>query len=127
MITSLLWWAYIDVHYRLDTFQFHQKLSFLLPEDADNESIILTIAILSTIVTCVILYAASTLRSHVRFVVALFHETAACIRSMPLLLIQPLWTLLTLVGFLLFWLFTMMALSTANHPSRESRILQVNS
>lgn len=125
MVTSLLWWAYIDIHYQLRTFQFHPKLSFLLPEDTNNESIILGLAIISTIMTIVILYAASTLRSHVRFVVALFHETAACIRCMPLLLIQPIWTLFMLIAFLFAWLLVMMALSTANYASHENRYLQV--
>ncbi|OTF71535.1 choline transporter-like protein 1-like protein [Euroglyphus maynei] len=63
------------------------------------------------------------MRSHVKFVVALFHETASCIRSMPLILIQPLWTLLALIGFLTLWLFILMALATSDHQSRDQRML----
>ena len=125
MLTSVIWWAYIETQYNLNFFQLHRQLSFILPEDSENESILLTLAIISTILTCVILYAASTMRSHVQFVMALFHETASCIRSMPLLLFQPLWTLITLMLFLFGWILTMMALSTANYASREQRYLQV--
>lgn len=75
IVTILFWWAYIDVRYHLNTFKLFENPSFFLPEDNDNESIILGLAILCTVFTLVILYAASTLRSHVRFVVALFNET----------------------------------------------------
>lgn len=124
VLTSIFWWAYIDTRYRLDTLNFQQRFALILPEDFENEDILLTISILCTLLTLVILYAAASLRTHVRFVVALFHETSSCIRSMPMLLLQPLWTLFSLITFIMFWLATMMALSTAEHASKEHRLLQ---
>lgn len=116
VLTSILWWTYIDSRFRLETIG--------LPEDYANESILLAVAIIATLFTIVILYAASTLRSHVRFVVALFGETSACLRAMPMLLAQPIWTLFSLIFMLFGWLLLMMALSTASHQHRENRFLK---
>ncbi|XP_075679210.1 choline transporter-like protein 1 [Dermatophagoides pteronyssinus] len=120
-LTILLWWIYFMTR---NGKLLPEKLAKLLPEDSENESIVLTVAIISTIVTLVIIYAASSMRSHVKFVVALFQETGACIRTMPLILIQPLWTLLALIAFLVIWLFILMALATSDQESRDQRMLQ---
>jgi len=123
VVSGLLWWAYFDFKYNWQTFKLHKVF---LPEDNENESILLAIAIIATIVTLVIIYAAAILRQHVKFVVALFHETAKCIRSMPMLLIQPVWTLVSLLLFFYFWVLAMMALSNANNSRHENRLLQSN-
>lgn len=86
-------------------------------EDQDNEAIILWLAIIGTLVTIVLLLITLVLRTRVKLVVALFHESASCIRSMPLILIQPLWTFLALVIFFLFWLLIMVCLATAEHAN----------
>lgn len=127
-LTILFWWAYFITTHRENMPKKLEKLAQLakfLPEDGQNDTILLTVAIICTIVTVVIIYAAASMRSHVKFVVALFNETAACIRSMPLLLIQPLWTLLALISFLVLWILTLMALATSNHISKDQRMLHV--
>lgn len=122
-LTILFWWAYFITK---NPEKLPHKLAKLLPEDSENESILLVVAIVCTIVTIVIICAAASMRSHVKFVVALFQETAACIRSMPLLLIQPLWTLLALLGFLGLWILILMALATSENMSKDTRMLQAN-
>lgn len=107
-------------------FGVEKQLTFILQEDSDNQTILLMMAIFCTIATVIILWMAATMRSHVQFVVALFQETSSCIRCMPALLFQPLWTLVALLLFLFGWIIVLMALSTANNESREQRLLQVS-
>ncbi len=122
-LTLFMWYAYVDTRFNLDKLSLEKHIP-LLEEDQDNEQMILIIAIVVTIVSIILLLITFALRTRVKFVVALFKEAAACIRAMPLLLLQPLWTLLSLTIFFIFWLSVLFALSTADHAAKEKRNLQ---
>ncbi|XP_067119262.1 choline transporter-like 1 [Centruroides vittatus] len=114
-VTGVLWWTYIDIKYHLDTTPFEQ----LLEESAKNERAFLTYSIGSTILTVLLLLIVFVMRKRVKFVVALFQEAGHCIRNMPCLLVQPLWTFIALVLFFVFWLAVLLALATADYPERR--------
>lgn len=119
-MTVFFWYAYVDTRLKLNKISLESKIPFL-EEDEDNEQIILWMAIISTIVSFVLLLITCALRTRVRFVVALFREAASCIRSMPLILLQPIWTLLSLTVFLMFWVTVIMSVATADHAKQEKR------
>ncbi|XP_054158931.1 choline transporter-like 1 [Oppia nitens] len=121
-LTVFMWYAYIDIRLHLNKLSVDKHLPFL-QEDADNEQIVLWMAIITTGVSVILLLITCALRTRVRFVVALFKEAAHCIRSMPLILFQPVWTLLSLMIFMMFWLAVMLALATAEYARQEKRDL----
>jgi len=52
------------------------------------------------------------LRSRISLVVALFYEAGKCLTSVPLLLIQPLWTFLILCAFFTYWFIVLLFIAT---------------
>ena len=52
------------------------------------------------------------MRKRIALVVTLFHEAGKAVASMPLLLIQPLWTFLVLAAFLAYWVIVLAFIST---------------
>ena len=61
----------------------------------------------------ILLLVILVMRKRLALVVALFHEAGKCIGSMPLLLIQPLWTFLILMVFFAYWIVVLGNLATA--------------
>jgi len=52
------------------------------------------------------------LRSRISLVVALFREAGKCLTSVPMLLIQPLWTFLILSAFFAYWFTVLIFIAT---------------
>ncbi|XP_054719564.1 choline transporter-like 1 [Uloborus diversus] len=113
--TGVLWWTYADIKWQLDLTPFDQ----LLAEAAQNERTFLIYSILATLFTVVLLLIVLVLRKRVHVVVKLFTESGRCIRSMPLLLLQPLWTFIALALFFAFWVGVLVALATAYYPVKN--------
>lgn len=63
----------------------------------------------------VLLLVVIVMRKRVKFVAALFREASECIKAMPCLLLQPLWTFLALFVFFIYWMIVMIALATAGN------------
>ncbi|CAG0879033.1 unnamed protein product [Darwinula stevensoni] len=122
VLTSLLWWTYGSIKAELDITPPVE----ILVEMAENETAFLTLAILSTIATVILVLVMIVLRRRVALVVHLFWEASACLRDVPLLFIQPLWTFLTLLLFFLYWTAVMIALSTANHAQKEDVMREIH-
>lgn len=59
------------------------------------------------------------MRRRVELVVALFNEAGKAIHAMPLLLVQPLWTLLELIFICALWIYTAAWIESAGIPYRE--------
>ncbi|GFQ67947.1 CTL-like protein 1 [Trichonephila clavata] len=123
--TCVLWWTYADIKWQLDSTPFNQLLS----ESVKNEQTFLVYAILATIFTIILLLIVIVMRKRVNIVVLLFVESAECIKSMPFLLIQPIFTFLALACFISFWIFVLVALATAYYPikNRVENPLQLTS
>jgi solute carrier family 44 protein 1 (choline transporter-like protein) len=60
----------------------------------------------------VLLLILLVMRKRIGLVVALFHEAGKCLASIPLLLIQPLWTFVVLFIFFVYWLVVMSFIAT---------------
>lgn len=118
-ITGVFWWTYLDIKFGLDSL----PVETLLEESSKNEHAFLIYAVVATIVTLILLLLVIATRKQVILLEAFFNEASACIRQMPFLLAQPLWTFLALVTFFTFWLLVLLALSTAVYPQRETHNL----
>ncbi|EEC05461.1 conserved hypothetical protein, partial [Ixodes scapularis] len=116
-ITAVLWWTYVDIKLGLDSTPFGQ----LLEEAAMNEHAFLVFAIVSTVIMVIILLLVVAMWKRVALVAALFKESSLCIRHMPFLLAQPVWTFLALATLFLFWTLVLLFLATADYPTRETR------
>lgn len=118
LVTAIMWWIFIDLKYKLDSLP---EIT-LLDENVRNENTFLVLAIVTTILTVIILLICLVMRKRVKLVVALFYEAGACLRAMPGLLMQPVWTFLALMIFLAFWLTVLLALATADYPKKEESV-----
>ncbi|KAI1295760.1 Choline transporter-like protein 1 [Halotydeus destructor] len=121
-VTSMLWYTYYDIKYPNLT---GKPLDFL-DDTVRTEKTFLWMSIGSTVITIVLLLLCFVMRKRVKLVVALFQEAGACIRAMPAILIQPLWTLFCLIVFLAFWGLVLVSLATADHPGTHDVRLGVN-
>ncbi|CAM1321355.1 SLC44A1 (predicted) [Pycnogonum litorale] len=120
--TALLWWTYVGIKFELDSTPFEK----LLEKSAKNERAFLCYSIIATILTVILLLVVCVIRKRVKLVVALFREAGACIKSMPCLLLQPLWTFMALLTFFIYWMIVMVALATAEYARRKSVSLSLN-
>lgn len=111
--TAFSWYVYIDLKYKLNLIPSVEQLD----DDLVNEKTFLAFSILLTIITVIILIVTFVMRSRIGLMVALFDETAACLRAMPTLIIQPLWTCAVLLLFLSLWTTVFLAISTAEEDT----------
>lgn len=107
--TGFSWSVYFDLKYKLNQMPSIEQLD----DDLINEKTFFAFSILLTIITVIILVITFIMRSRIGLMVALFDETAKCLRSMPALIIQPFWTCAVLLLFLAFWTTVFLAISTA--------------
>ncbi|XP_050024903.1 choline transporter-like 1 [Dermacentor andersoni] len=114
---AVLWWTYVDIKFHLDLIPFER----LLEEAAKNEHAFLIFAIGVTLLAIILLVVAVAMHKHARLAGALFHEAGLCIRRMPFLLVQPVWTLSALVALFTTWTVVFLHLATADFASRETR------
>jgi len=110
-LTAFSWYVYYDLKYKLNQIPSLEQLD----DDLINEKTFLVFSILLTIISLIILIVTYFMRSRVALMVALFDETAACLRSMPTLLLQPIWTCSVLLLFLAYWTAVFLAVSTAEN------------
>lgn len=76
-ITPVLWWAYHDIKPPLDSTPFAQ----LLEKAAKNEPAFLVFAIVSTIITVILLLVVGVMWKRMALVSALLKEASNCIRN----------------------------------------------
>ncbi|XP_077494482.1 choline transporter-like 1 [Amblyomma americanum] len=115
---AVLWWIYADIKFHLDTTPFER----LLEEAAKNERAFFVFSVGVTLGVVVPMVAAAVaLRRRTGQAGALFFEASQCVRHMPFLLAQPIWTLLALAALFAAWTVVLLYLATADHASRETR------
>jgi len=107
--TAFSWYVYFDLKYKLNQIPAIETLD----DNLVNEKTFLIFSIILTVITIIILMITFFLRSGIGLMVALFDETASCLRSMPGLIFQPIVTSIVLILFLLFWTTVFLAISTA--------------
>nr|XP_044605541.1 choline transporter-like protein 3 [Equus asinus] len=103
-VCGVLWWLYYDYTY---------DLSIELDTERENMECLLGFAIVSTVVTAVLLVLIFVLRKRIKLTVELFRVINKAIGSSPFLLFQPLWTFAILIFFWVLWVAVLLSLGTA--------------
>ncbi|XP_004378824.1 choline transporter-like protein 3 isoform X4 [Trichechus manatus latirostris] len=103
-VCGVLWWLYYD---------YTSDLSTELDTERENMKCLLGFAIVSTVITAVLLILIFVLRKRIKLTVELFQVTNKAISSSPFLLLQPLWTFAILIFFWVLWVAVLLSLGTA--------------
>ncbi|XP_055348122.1 choline transporter-like 1 [Paramacrobiotus metropolitanus] len=113
--TALLWWAWSSLKQSLDSRLYFGQYD-ILEEESKNEIILLTFAILATALTVILFLMPICIRLKIDYVTRMYEEATVCIRGIPSLLLQPVWTFLILGSFLMLWCGVMLCLATSEIP-----------
>jgi len=117
--TAFLWWTYADIKRGLDA---KKNLDIpLLSVDISNETAFLVFAIIATVLTVILLLVLLVMRKRISLVVTLFHEAGKCLGSIPLLLIQPIWTSIIMFAFFVYWVIILAFISSAGSPVQTEK------
>ncbi|XP_044528014.1 choline transporter-like protein 3 isoform X2 [Gracilinanus agilis] len=103
-VSGVLWWLYYD---------YINDLSIELDTERENMKCLLGFAIISTVITVVLLILIFVLRERIQLTVDLFQVTSKTISNTPFLLLQPLWTFIILIFFWVLWVAVLLSLGTA--------------
>uniref|UniRef100_A0A0P6JEK6 Choline transporter-like protein n=1 Tax=Heterocephalus glaber TaxID=10181 RepID=A0A0P6JEK6_HETGA len=103
-VCGVLWWLYYD---------YTTDLSIELDTERENMKCVLGFAIVSTIITAILLVLIFVFRKRIKLTVALFQVTNKAINSSPFLLFQPVWTFAILIFFWVLWVAVLLSLGTA--------------
>ena len=106
------WYRYVELKNLLDMIPKEDQLE----EDVDLVEDWLIYAIVGTVLTAILLLLLLVMRSRLALVIQLFMEAGQAISKMPLLLIQPLWTLLVLIAAIIGVGFGALYVFTAGYP-----------
>eukprot|EP00106_Octopus_bimaculoides_P014400 XP_014781842.1 PREDICTED: choline transporter-like protein 1 [Octopus bimaculoides] len=112
--TAFLWWTYAGFKNKLDDDEAFQ-IPFLEIE-INGEKAFLIYSIIATILTVILLLVLFIMRKRISLAIGLFTEAGKCLTDMPMLIIQPLWSVFILVIFIVYWIITLAYLSTAEIP-----------
>ncbi|XP_045148099.1 choline transporter-like protein 3 isoform X2 [Echinops telfairi] len=104
VVCGVLWWLYYD---------YTNDLSTELDTERENMECLLGFAVVSTVITAVVLILILVLRKRLKWTVELFRVTNKAISCSPFLLLQPLWTVTILVFFWVLWVAVLLSLGTA--------------
>uniref|UniRef100_A0A674MYX0 Choline transporter-like protein n=1 Tax=Takifugu rubripes TaxID=31033 RepID=A0A674MYX0_TAKRU len=86
---------------------------------SDNVKALLGCAIVATIFTVILLIVMFILRKRVALTIALFHVAGKVFIKLPLLVVQPLWTLICLMLFWAYWLMVLLFLGVSGAPVKN--------
>ncbi|CAG0921207.1 unnamed protein product [Notodromas monacha] len=73
-------------------------------------------AISVSIITAIVLLLVIFMRNRIALVVALFKEAGKAVHSMPFMLLQPVWTCIALIIYVIIWLAGAMIIENAGDP-----------
>ncbi|XP_038124980.1 choline transporter-like protein 1 [Cyprinodon tularosa] len=115
--TAILWWLYADHRFALSqnsTDVFGKEVA------KDNEKALLVYAIGATIFTVVLLLVMFFMRKRVALTISLFHVAGKVFIHLPLLVVQPFWTFLSLMFFWVYWIAVLLFLGTSGAPVKNN-------
>uniref|UniRef100_A0A671F0I8 Choline transporter-like protein n=1 Tax=Rhinolophus ferrumequinum TaxID=59479 RepID=A0A671F0I8_RHIFE len=104
VVCGVLWWLYYD---------YTNDLSIALDTKRESMTCLLGFAVVSTVLTAVLLVLIFVLRKKKESAVELLWVTNKAISSSPFLLFQPLWTFAILIIFWVLWVAVLLSLGTA--------------
>ncbi|CAH1775579.1 unnamed protein product, partial [Owenia fusiformis] len=114
---GVLWWTFYGYHSQMN--EAEKTTIPILRIEVENEILFLIYSIIATVLTLILLLIILVMRKRIALTVALFHEAGKCIASMPLILIQPIWTFIALFIFFIYWGIVLAYLSTAGDPYQD--------
>ncbi|XP_068614568.1 choline transporter-like protein 1 [Brachionichthys hirsutus] len=115
--TGILWWLYADHRNAVA----NNTLSVFGKEVAsDNVKALLIYAIGATIFTVVLLIVMFFMRKRVALTISLFHVAGKVFIHLPLLVLQPLWTFISLMLFWMYWIMVLLFLGTSGAPMKNN-------
>lgn len=109
---SYCWYRYTELKKLLDAIPEPEQME----EDKELVMDWRKYAIVATVMTSILLLLLLVIRSRLALVIQLFHEAGQAIGKMPLILIQPLWTILFLLMALVSIGYGALYVFTAAHP-----------
>ncbi|KAM4751113.1 choline transporter-like protein 1 [Anableps anableps] len=115
--TGVLWWLYADHKYALSN---NSTTVFGKEVAADNGKALLVYAIVATIFTVVLLLVMFFMRKRVALTISLFHVAGKVFIHLPLLVLQPFWTFLSLMFFWVYWIAVLLFLGTSGSPVKNN-------
>lgn len=115
--TGILWWLYADHNYSLSN---NSTTIFGKAVAADNGKALLVYAIGATIFTVVLLLVMFFMRKRVALTISLFHVAGKVFIHLPLLVLQPFWTFLSLMFFWVYWIAVLLFLGTSGSPVKNN-------
>ncbi|XP_076876526.1 choline transporter-like protein 1 isoform X2 [Brachyhypopomus gauderio] len=114
---GVLWWLYVDHRVSANATLPANELQVA----KDNEKALLIYAIAATIFTLVLLLLMFFMRKRVALTIALFRVASKVFGQLPLLVMQPFWTFLTLMFFWVYWITVLLLLGTAGNPVKNNQ------
>ncbi|KAI4905809.1 hypothetical protein NFI96_017014 [Prochilodus magdalenae] len=115
--SGILWWLYVDHRVSANSTLPANELQVA----KDNEKALLVYAIAATIFTLVLLLLMFFMRKRVALTIALFRVASKVFGHLPLLVLQPFWTFLTLMLFWIYWITVLLLLGTAGSPVKNNQ------
>ncbi|KAG8511076.1 Choline transporter-like protein 3, partial [Galemys pyrenaicus] len=103
-VCGVLWWLYYD---------YTTDLSIELDTERQNMKCLLGFALVSMVITAVLLVLIYVFRKRIKLTVELFQVIGKVISSSPFLLLQPAWTFAILSLFWALWVAALLSLGTA--------------
>lgn len=76
-------------------------------------------AIVASVVTVIIILIILVLRKRLKLVIQLFVEAGRAIHSMPLIILQPLWTCLAVAVIIVMWIFGLILIESTGEPDEH--------
>ncbi|XP_007885310.2 choline transporter-like protein 3 [Callorhinchus milii] len=103
-VTGVLWWLYYDnMHYP----------NLILESDKENTKALLGFSITATIVSVILILLTLVMWKRISLTIQLFRIASKILGSVPLLMLQPLWTFIILAFFWMYWVTVLLSLGTA--------------
>uniref|UniRef100_A0A8C5R2W5 Choline transporter-like protein n=1 Tax=Leptobrachium leishanense TaxID=445787 RepID=A0A8C5R2W5_9ANUR len=114
-VSGVLWWLYHD-HITDPSYQ--------LETGKENARFLLGFAIVSTVVTIILLFLIYLLRQRIDMIKRLFGVASKFISGIPMLILQPLWTFIILILYWVFWVAVLLSLGTSGsaHVSSDGLV-----
>ncbi|GAB1600405.1 choline transporter-like protein 1 [Argonauta hians] len=116
--TAFLWWTYASFKNKLDDDSAFQ-IPFLDIE-INGEKAFLIYSIIATILTVILLLVLIVMRKRIGLTIGLFSEASKCLVDIPMLIIQPLWSVVVMVIFIIFWIISLAYMATAEIPESNA-------
>ncbi|XP_006005756.1 choline transporter-like protein 3 [Latimeria chalumnae] len=105
-VSGILWWLYYD--------HVHDP-GIALETEKENAKFLLGFAIVATVMSVIILFLLLVLRKRIQLAKQLLQVASKVVSSVPLLLLQPLWTFIILILFWVYWVAVLLSLGTAGN------------